>query len=44
MEGLAYPLPQMRQTFLPSDDESGDDGDEKGEVQPGPRRDSPGLS
>ena len=23
---------------------SGDDGDEKGEVQPGPRRESPGLS
>ena len=31
VEGLAYPFPQIRHTFFPSEEESGEEGEEKGE-------------
>ena len=32
VDGLAYPLPQILHTFFPSEEESGEEGEEKGGV------------
>ena len=37
VEGLAYPLPQILHTFFPSEEESGEEGEEKpGDTAPAP--------
>ena len=37
MDGLAYPLPQILHTFFPSEEESGEEGEEKpGDTAPAP--------
>ena len=37
VDGLAYPLPQILHTFFPSEEESGEEGEEKpGDTAPAP--------